>query len=92
MSYFLRDLDVSSYKKQNDNFETNFLSVEETRLAKETFFLNTRNSGYGVQSLMSTSNIALIGSWSSIMNEVYNQFGEATKLSQTNNEIKIYYY
>ena len=89
-SYFLRDLDVSSYKKQNDNFETNFLSVEETRLAKETFFLNTRNSGYGVQSLMSTSNIALIGSWSSIMNEVYNQFGDATKLRHTNNENKIY--
>ena len=39
---------------------------------------------------MSTSNIALIGSWSSIMNEVYNQFGDATKLSHTNNENNIY--
>ena len=89
-SYFLRDLDISSYKKSNNNSEINNLSEEEEGLAKQAFFLNTRNSGYGVQSLKSISDIAFIGSWSPIMNDVYTQFAEATKLVNTNTDDKIY--
>ena len=89
-SYFLRDLDISSYKKSNNNSEIINLPEEEEKLAKQAFFLNTRNSGYGVQSLKSISDIAFIGSWSPIMNDVYTQFAEATKLVNTNTDDKIY--
>ena len=64
--YFLRDLDV-------ENTRGYVLSENEEFISKDIFNLRLCNGGLGVQSTLEVVDSAFIGSWTSVVDEVFNQ-------------------
>ena len=64
--YFLRDLDV-------ENTRGYALSLDEESISKDIFNLKLSNGGLGVQSTLEVVDSAFIGTWTSVVDEVFPQ-------------------
>ena len=64
--YFLRDLDV-------ENTRGYALSLDEEAISKDIFNLKLSNGGLGVQSTLEVVDSAFIGTWTSVVDEVFPQ-------------------